>query len=265
MLSFFRLSMTQPKVVILCGGYGTRLKEQTEYIPKPLVKVGDKPILCHIMKIYSHQGFNDFVLCLGYKGEAIKDYFLNRGMMEGDFSLDLKTNEIKQHSLSSVEDWKITFAETGLETETGERIKKAAKYTDGDYFLATYGDGVSDVDINKLVAYHKKMGKIATITGVHQSSKYGQLKVDNGIAKSFKQKPKLEDLVNGGFMVLQKEFIDYLENGKPIEEPFDALAKKEQLAVYEHTGVWYCMDTQRDVDELNKIWKSGEKTWKIWK
>lgn len=254
------------KVVILCGGKGTRLKELTGTIPKPLAKIGNKPILWHIMKTYSHYGFNDFVLCLGYKGEMIKDYFLNYSFLEKDFTLNLKNSKVAYHNDCDTEDWNITFAETGQETETGGRLLKIAKYIDTDWFLTTYGDGVADVDINKLIELHKHTGVVATVTGVHQHSKYGQVKIsENALASSFKQKPLLDDMVNGGFMVLQRNFMNFLRYENPIEEPFDDLAKQNKLAVYGHKGVWHCVDSLRDYEEVNKIWESGKNTWKVWK
>ena len=179
--------MDKPKVVILCGGEGTRLKEETEFIPKPLVRVGNMPILWHIMKHYASYGYTDFILCLGYKGEMIKNFFLNYELMNNDFTLNLKSNTEKViNHTNYLEDWKITFADTGLKSETGTRIKKIEKYIDGDTFFMTYGDGVSDVDINKLLEHHKKMGKIATLTAIHPISKFGMIKLDDNIIEYFK-------------------------------------------------------------------------------
>lgn len=255
------------KVVILCGGKGTRLKELTDSIPKPLAKIGDRPILWHLMKIYSQYGFNDFVLCLGYKGEMIKDYFLNYHFLGRDFTFNLKDSKVTYHDNSDGENWNITFAETGLDTETGGRVRKIAKYIEGDYFLATYGDGVADINIPKLIEHHKNLGTTATFTGVHQHSKYGQVKIDEtSLAVCFKQKPMLDDLINGGFMVLQKEFVNYIKSdNEPIENALKELIEKRQVGVYKHTGVWYCVDSLRDHEEVNKIWDSGKNTWKVWK
>ncbi len=259
--------MDDPKVVILCGGLGTRLKEQTEYMPKPLVQIGGRPILWHIMKMYAHYGFKDFIFCLGYKGEMIKNYFLNYPILGANFTLDLKTGERVVHTSSSSEDWRITFVETGLETQTGGRLRGVAQYITGDYLLLTYGDGVADVDVPDTIRFHKDRGVIATLTGVHQPSKYGQFKVnERGLATAFRQKPRLDDLVNGGFMVLNREFIDEIrQDSDPIEAPFNDLAQRGQLAVYNHNGVWYCMDTQRDVEDLNSLCESGNPPWKVWK
>lgn len=257
--------MEKPKVVILCGGMGTRLKEETEFKPKPLVNIGMFPIIWHIMKSYSYYGYNDFVLCLGYKGNMIKEYFLNYESMTNDFTLALKQNGKKAH-MDLKEDWNITFAETGKDTMTGGRIKKIEKYIKEDMFLATYGDGVSDVDINKLVKFHEEKGKIGTITGVHPWSKYGTVHIDeNNIITEFKEKPILKDIINGGFFVFKKELFDYIPKDCALEkEPFEQLAKEKQIALFKHSGFWHCMDTYKDFQDLNKIWNTGKVPWKIW-
>lgn len=264
--------MEKPKVVILCGGIGTRLREQTEFMPKPLVRIGDMPILWHIMKIYSHYGYNDFILCLGYKGEMIKEYFLNYEWMSRDFTFNLSSrNKWKTHSEHALEDWNITFADTGLHTLTGGRIKKIEKYIKGDYFLATYGDGVADVDIKKLVKFHREKRKSVTLTGLHPISRYGIIKAkEDGLATSFSEKPALGDLINGGFFVFNRRIFDYLNKDIMLEEvvtaegPLATLAKEGQLAVFRHTGFWHCMDTYRDYAELNRIWDSKKVPWKVW-
>jgi glucose-1-phosphate cytidylyltransferase len=256
------------KVVILCGGAGTRLREQTEFIPKPMVQVGGMPILWHIMKIYSHYGFDDFILCLGYKGDAVKDYFLNYKWMANDFTLNLKSR--KEHVIHydhPMEDWNITFADTGLDTNTGSRVKKIEKYLgDCDDFMVTYGDGVGDIDLRKLAVFHKKSGKIATITAVHPTSKYGIVSVENNVVTSYRQKPQLEGLINAGFFVFKQEMLDYLNRKDiPVEEPFPKLAAKKQLAAFTHEGFWHCMDTYQDYTRLNEIYKSGNVPWKVWR
>jgi glucose-1-phosphate cytidylyltransferase len=230
------------KTIILCGGIGTRLKEETEFKPKPMVEVGDKPLLWHIMKIYNHYGYSHFVLALGYKGDYIKNYF----------------------SKSSSDSFVITFADTGLETPHGERVLNLKKYISEDMFMVTYGDGVADIDIEKLVAFHKSHGKIATITGVHPSSKWGLVNAgSDNIVTEFAQKPLLYDYVNGGFMVFNREFFDFLKPGDMIEDALVRLIPQQQLALYKHEGFWYGMDTYKDFLHLNELW-AKDPTWKIW-
>ncbi len=254
--------------IILCGGMGTRLKEETEFKPKPMVEVGDKPILWHIMKIYSHFGCQDFVLALGYKGSQIKDYFLKQKYYTHDFLL--KPNEGKITNFFSndgaeEDNFNIIFAETGLETAHGERVLRVKKHIQGDIFMVTYGDGLADIDIQKLVEFHKNHGKIATITGVHPVSRWGLVNADgNNVITEFAQKPALYDYVNGGFMVFNKEFFDYLKPGDMIEDALAKLIPQKQLALYKHEGCWYCMDTYRDFLLLNELWEKDPK-WKIWK
>lgn len=259
--------MENPPVVIWCGGTGTRLKEETEFKPKPMVTIGGMPILWHIMKIYSHYGYNDFILCLGYKGEMIKEFFLDYEWLTNDFTLKLKNRkESVKHPTHPLEEWNITFADTGQETLTGERLMKIKKYLGGsDYFLATYGDGVADIDISKLVNFHKKIGKIATLTGVRTKSKYGVVDADeNNIAFSFKQKPQLSGMINGGFFVFNKRIFEYIKEGEIIEMAIERLSERKQLAVYKHEGAWHCMDTFKDYEDLNKMWDSNQRPWKVW-
>ncbi len=252
------------KVVILCGGKGTRLREETEYKPKPLVEIGGKPILWHIMKIYSQYGFNDFILCLGYKGKMIKEFFMEYDWNAYDFSLDLQTSKITKHTGHHKENWNITFAETGLETLTGGRVKKIQKYIDDDEFMLTYGDGVADIDINKLVDFHRKMNKVVTISGVHPFSKYGLIKMEKGEILDFDEKPRMKDLVNAGFMVCKKEFFDCIETDCMFEsDVLPALSKRRQAALYEHRGFWHPMDTYKDYSDLSKMWENNP-PWKIW-
>lgn len=254
------------KVLILCGGTGTRLREETEYKPKPLVEVGGMPILWHIMKHYSQAGFREFVLALGYKGGMIKEYFLNFEWMSNDFTLNLRSREERVVcSAHDLEDWSITFAETGLKTHTGGRVKRAQKYLEGDLFLATYGDGISNVDIGKLVAFHKKNKKIVTLTGVHPSSPFGVIESQDGLVKSFKEKPRLEGMINGGFFVFDQRIFEYLgEDAILEEEPLRRLAADGQVAVYRHEDFWACMDTFKDVERLNAMWDQGDHPWKTW-
>ena len=259
--------MNKPKVVILCGGKGTRLREHTEFIPKALVKVGDMPVIWHVMKTYSHYGYKDFVLCLGYKGDMIKEYFLNLEFMENDFTLSLKSKaeKIIAHE-PKLEEWNITFADTGLETPTGGRAKKIEKYIKDETFFLTYCDGLSNVDINKLYKFHKQKGKIATLTAVHPTSRFGIIGINNGIAISFKEKPYMEGVINGGFFVFNRKVFDYLDNNSVLEEePLRKLTKEGQLAVYEHKNFWGCMDTFKDVEMFNSMWDKNNRPWVIWK
>lgn len=254
------------KVVILCGGKGTRLREQTEFMPKPLVTIGTRPILWHIMKIYDHYGYKDFICCLGHKGELIKQYFLNYEYMNNDFTaiLDRKNNKIIMDQEEN--DWSVTLADTGLDTMTGGRIKRIEKYVDSDVFLATYGDGVADINIDQLVKFHLEKGKIATVTGVHPSSRFGIIERNkNDIVERFREKPMADEIINGGFFVFNRKVFDYLNTNSILEkEPLEQLALDKELAVYEHKGSWFCMDTYRDYLELNMMWDKNTPDWKIW-
>jgi glucose-1-phosphate cytidylyltransferase len=253
-------------VVIFSGGQGTRMKEETEFRPKPMVSLGGMPILWHILKIYSHYGYNDFVITLGYKGNYIKNYFINQEYMANDFSINTKTGDkvLFKNGRKGKDDFNITFADTGLETQTGERLLRVKKYINTDIFMATYGDGVSNVDINKLVEYHKSKGLIGTITGVHPKSKWGLVVSDkNNIVQEFRQKPVLNEYVNGGFMVFDKKFFDFLRPREAIEVALDRLVLEKQLAVYTHDGFWSAMDTYQDVEEMNRLWKKNPQ-WKVW-
>lgn len=253
------------KAVILCGGRGTRMREETEYRPKPLVLIGGKPIIWHIMKIYSHYGINEFVLCVGYKGDMIKQYFMDMHWRNNDFTSHINGgNEIKFHTKEK-EDWKVTIVDTGLETLTGGRLKKIEKYIDDDFFM-TYGDGVCDIDIDKLIKFHQEKGRVATLTGVHPLSPFGLIEVDDGIVKSFKEKPRLKDMINGGYMILNKKVFSYISNEDCMfeEEPLRNLAKSSELAVYRHDGFWTAIDTFKDFEKINKMWDQGERPWAIW-
>lgn len=251
------------KTIILCGGLGTRMKEETEFKPKPLVMIGGKPMLWHIMKIYAHYGFNEFILALGYKSELIKDYFLNQNVFTNDFTLGTHGQEIKFHN-NECDDFKITFAETGLESQTGERVIRAGKYVTEDDFMVTFGDGVSDIDINKLVSFHQAKKSLGTISGVHPHSKYGLIKIDEqtNTVINFEQKPMMFDYVSGGFMIFNKQALNYFDNG-PMESGLVKLAGEKQLAVYKHEGFWKAMDTYREMEELNELWRT-EKNWAVW-
>lgn len=251
------------KVVILCGGMGTRLREETEYKPKPLVEVGGKPILWHIMKHYATHGFKDFVLCLGYKGEMIKNYFLNYKTQTSNFTIALKTGVITTHN-NDEEDWTVTCVNTGEESLTGKRLKLIEPYVGEEDFMVTYGDGVSNVNIKELVQFHNAKQKIGTITGIRPLSKYGSLKInEESIINEFVEKPVLNDRINGGFFVFTKEIFKHLDDDMFEFSTLPKLAKEQKLAMYQHDGFWQCMDTYRDYTHLNKLWKE-EKPWKIW-
>ena len=246
------------KVVILCGGHGIRMKDITEHIPKPLAVVGGRPILWQIMKIYSKYGFDDFILPLGYKGEKIKEYFMNYDWMQNDFILDFRGNENKVFLLKKPENWRITFVDTGINTMTGGRIKRIQPFIDEDNFFMTYGDGLCDVDLTKLLKYHQEMGVKATLTGIEKKSQYGILKVQDGLAVSFGEKTEIEGLINGGFFVLNRAIFDYLEDDRCVfeKEPMTKLTSEGQLAVYEHKGFWHAVDTVKDLQDIDSEWDS---------
>jgi glucose-1-phosphate cytidylyltransferase len=256
------------KVVILCGGLGTRLREETEFRPKPMVEVGGRPILWHIMKSYAHYGFRDFVLCLGYRGSTIKDYFLNYEAMNNDFSMCLgKNSQIRYHGHHTEQGLSVTLAETGLESMTGGRIRKIRKYIGDDTFLLTYGDGLSDVDIRSLVDFHKSHGKIATVTTVRPISRFGMIELGSEDRISqFTEKPKSEAWMSAGFLVLNREVFDYLGGDDCIfeREPMARLASEGQLMAYRHEGFFYAMDTYREYLHLNELWDKGAAPWKAW-
>lgn len=258
------------KVIILCGGTGTRLKEETEYKPKPMVYIGGQPILWHIMKIYASYGYNEFILALGYKADYIKDFFLNQKAFTSDFSLDTHNHKTRFYldDRQEIDNFKITFVDTGVDTLPGERILRCQKHIpDRDkYFMVTYGDGVTDLNIDALVKFHKKQKTIGTITLVHPRSKYGQVKVNKkNLVNNFIEKPVLSDWVNGGYMVFDKRVFNYLKPNETEHPTLLRLAKERQLAANKHNGFWFCMDTYKEVEDLNKMWKSGKAPWKIWR
>jgi len=257
------------KVVILCGGAGTRLREETEFRPKPMVNIGVRPILWHIMKYYSQYGCKEFILALGYKGELIKNYFCHYELMNNDVTIALgQPEEMCIHHSHDEAGWKITLANTGEKTLKGGRLKKVEKYISGDTLMMTYGDGIADVDINALLAFHQAHGKLVTVTGINLASRFGELKIDGDRVESFAEKPQNGDgLVNGGFFVFHKSIFDYLtaDDSCDLEiGPLEQIAKDGQLMVYKHRGFWACMDTLRDMEYLNKIWDAGQAKWKIW-
>ncbi|CAI9389571.1 MULTISPECIES: sugar phosphate nucleotidyltransferase [unclassified Bacillus (in: firmicutes)] len=244
------------KVVILCGGKGMRMRGLTENLPKALADVNGKPILWHIMKHYSEYGHQDFILPLGYKGEQIKDYFVNLAWKKNDLKIDLEKNQYD--ILEKTEPWKITCIDTGIDTMTGARIKQLEEFIQDDIFLLTYGDGLSDIDLDALIAFHKEKGKTVTLTGIQKNNQYGVLDIKDGIATSFTEKPILDNLINGGFFVCNKEFFHYLSAQPDCvleEEPLRKLINKRELAVYLHEGTWISIDTPKDLEDARKIWK----------
>jgi glucose-1-phosphate cytidylyltransferase len=256
-------------VVILCGGQGTRLREETEYRPKPMVEIGAQPILWHIMKIYGHYGFRRFILCLGYKGWVIKQYFLRYNEMHRDFTVRLDgSRQLEFHNEDGDEDWEVTCAETGAETGTGGRLKRVAQYLDTSTFCFTYGDAVARIDLDALLDLHFRAGRLATVTGVHPTSRYGEMQVQGSQVVEFNEKPTIaEGVVSGGFFVFQKEALRYLsdEPGLLLElEPLQALARNGDLSVYQHEEFWHPMDTYRDYLHLNGLWNAGKPPWKVW-
>ncbi|GMU65367.1 MAG: glucose-1-phosphate cytidylyltransferase [Acidobacteriota bacterium] len=257
-------------VVVLCGGQGTRLREHTENVPKPMVEIGEQPILWHILKIYGAHGVDRSVLCLGYKGWVIKQYFLRLHEMMRDFTVSMRGDppKVEFHNQAGGEDWRVTCAETGADSGTGGRLKLVQRYVDTRTFFFTYGDAVGDVDIARLLAFHRAQGRIATVTGVHPTSRYGEMKVDGGRAVEFNEKPTVaEGVVSGGFFAFEREVFDYLGDDPKtfLElEPLQKLARDGELSVYVHEGFWHPMDTYRDWLHLNEVWKGGNAPWKVW-
>lgn len=255
------------KVVLLAGGLGTRLSEETDIRPKPMVEIGGKPIIWHIMKHYSHYGFNDFIVCLGYKGYVIKEFFANLFLHLSDVTIDISNNEIQVHN-SPVDKWKITLVETGSHTMTGGRIKRVKKYIDNERFMLTYGDGVSDVNINQLISFHEQKGKMCTVTAVQPSGRFGVLQInDNNEVESFHEK-RAEDSgwINGGFFVCEPGIFDFIEGDDTMWErnPLEAIAQQKQLASYKHRGFWKPMDSLKDKLDLNELWNTDKAYWKAW-
>ena len=253
------------KVVIFCGGMGARLREETEYKPKPLIEIGGKPILWHIMKIYGYYGFKDFILCLGYKGEMIKEYFYNYEILNNDFTIELGKHKIQLHNLHDEFDWKVTLIDTGEKALKGARLKRIEKYIDSDIFMVTYGDGVANINISDLLRFHDSHDKVATLTGVKPPSRFGTLSTEGYKVKSFIEKPQaIEGLINGGFFVFNKKIFNYLTDDDLCDleiGTLDKLAEENELMVYKNLGEWMCMDTVRDMEYLNKLWSSGKVFW----
>jgi glucose-1-phosphate cytidylyltransferase len=254
------------KVVILAGGLGTRLSEETEVKPKPMVQIGGKPILWHIMKVYSHHGFNEFVICLGYKGYIIKEFFANYFLHKSDLTIDLQTNKLDVHN-NFVEPWKITLVDTGDKTMTGGRLLKIREYLNNEAFMVTYGDGVADIDIRNLLEFHRSHGKLATVTAVRPPSRFGGMAIDHETVTDFIEKPQIgEGWINGGFFVFEPSVLDYINGDATLleREPLEHLAAERQLIAYRHDRFWQCMDTLRDVQLLNDLWQHGSPPWRLW-
>jgi glucose-1-phosphate cytidylyltransferase len=254
------------QAVILAGGLGTRLKEETIIKPKPMVEVGGKPILWHIMKTFSHYGVRDFLILLGYKGESIKEYFLNYAYINNDIEVDVKKNKVELLAGKAVDDWNVKLVDTGLNTMTGGRLKRAAPYLQEDFFL-TYGDGVADVDLGALLKFHKQHGKIATVTAVNPPSKFGSLKLEGSRVKSFSEKPvEGEGKINGGYFAMKKSVLRYIGGDATIleREPLEKIARDGQLMAFPHSGYWRCVDTVRELDLLNTEFASGHAPWVKW-
>lgn len=257
------------KVVIFAGGLGTRIAEETETRPKPMVEIGGKPILWHIMKGYSQFGFNDFIICLGYKGYLIKEYFMHYFLHNSDITIELGSNKLDVH-YTNTDPFKVTLVDTGLSTKTAGRLKKVQKYIGEEDFMLTYGDGVADIDLNELVKFHKAHGKIATVTAIQPEARFGGMELgENGIVKSFKEKPKGDGKwINGGFFVLRPDVFDYLEGDMDNimweDSPMEKLSHDHQIMAYRHTGFWKCMDAMRDKLELEALWQNNHAKWKTW-
>lgn len=257
------------KTVILSGGFGTRIRDVADDIPKPMITIGSYPIIWHIMKLYSHYNCNDFILCLGYKSHTIKNYFLNYNNLKQDFTLNLHTQEIQRLGSGDAEQWNITFAETGLNAYTGARVYRVKKYLEKEeYFALTYGDGVSDVNIEELVRFHKSHGKLMTVTGVHPPGRFGELEIDNDQVVGFNEKPQsTEGWISGGFFICSKGVLDHLTPNEDLifeREPIENITKDGQLMVYKHEGFWHPMDTSREYQLLNSLWDDGKAPWKVW-
>lgn len=257
--------MKSIKTIILCGGVGYRLKEETEFKPKPMVEVGGKPILWHIIKIYEYWGFSDFIIALGYKGNLIKDYFVNKEYYDSDFTLVTETGKIKSLNKQIIDNVRITFVDTGIESSTGERVRRVKKYISEDNFMITYGDGIANIDLKKLTGFHLKSGKLGTVTGVYPNLRYGGLdKNKNNEVIGFEKKSKVRQIINGGFMVFKKEVLDLIKPHSVIEDVYYPLIKKSQLMIYEHKGFFHSMDTYQDMKDLNEMWEDNP-AWKLWR
>ena len=253
------------KVIILAGGFGTRLSEYTENIPKPMVKVGNRPVLWHIMNTFAHYGHKDFYVALGYKAEIIRSYFLNYSFINSDFTVDLSSGVVDAHK-EKIIDWRVSLIDTGLSTMTGGRVKRLGNAMNNEPFLLTYGDGVADINIGSLLDFHKNHGKLVTVSAVHPAARFGELEIDNLQVTSFREKPQTsQGWINGGYFVIQPEFLDLIDGDDTVleQEPLEKAASMGELMAYKHEGFWQCMDTKRDRDYLNNLWKRDEAPWKV--
>jgi glucose-1-phosphate cytidylyltransferase len=252
------------KVILLAGGFGTRLSEYTESLPKPMVMIGGKPILWHIMNSYAHFGHKDFYIALGYKAEKVKEYFLHYRTMNANFTMDLGTGEVTPHQLDAI-DWKVTLVDTGLQSMTGGRVKRMKPYIGNETCLLTYGDGLSDIDLDQLITFHKSHGKMVTVTAVHPGARFGELELKGEQVTSFQEKPQTgQGWINGGYFVIEPEFFDLIQDDKTILErgPLERVAQSGELMAFQHQGFWQCMDTKRDRNNLEEFWLSGKAPWK---
>ena len=249
--------------MILAGGFGTRLSEYTEAIPKPMVTIGGRPILWHLMKTYAHFGHNDFYVALGYKAQVIKEYFLNYQALNSDFTVDLSTGAVEPHSLADT-DWRVTLVDTGLESMTGGRVKRMQQFIGNETFMLTYGDGLADIDLNALLEFHKSHGKMITVSAVHPGARFGELEMLDRKVISFQEKPQTtQGWINGGYFIIEPKFFDFIEDDKSILErdPLERAAEMGELMAYHHDGYWQCMDTKRDKDHLEELWSDGNAPW----
>jgi glucose-1-phosphate cytidylyltransferase len=257
------------KVVVLCGGTGTRLKEMTEFIPKPLIPIGGKPLIWHILKLYAHYGFTDFILALGYKQEAFKEYFMHFDQINNDIKVQTGNIHMGSAVMGGDDYWEVVLADTGLNTFKGGRLKRVEKYIDGDTFFMTYGDTIGDVDIKKLLKFHLSHGKLATVTGVHPTPRFGEIHREKDAVLSFSEKPLSDNhLINGGFFVFNRKVLNYLTTDEWCDleiGPLELIAAKGEMMVYHHKGMWGCMDTLPEMHKLNHLWETGEAKWRVWK
>lgn len=256
------------KVVILAGGFGTRISEESQFKPKPMIEIGEMPILWHIMKEFSYYGYNEFIICAGYKQDYIKRWFRDYALVTSDVTFDFSNNDKVVIHKKRTEPWKVTVVDTGLATQTGGRVKRIKDYIGDESFILTYGDAVSDIDIPELVKYHKNHGKVATVSVYNFGQNKGVLEIDNGKVNAFREKSDIDgDLINIGYMVLEPKFFDYVDGDSTVleKEPMDRLIKDEQLMAYTHKSFWQCMDTLREKEKLEKLWNGGQAPWKLWK
>lgn len=254
------------KAVILAGGFGTRISEETHLKPKPMIEIGGMPILWHIMKWYSHYGINEFVICCGYKGYMIKEYFANYFLHMSDITFDMKTNSMEVHQ-QHAESWKVTLVDTGINTMTGGRLKKIREYLDNETFCFTYGDGLSNIDLDELISFHKQNNKLSTLSAVQPPGRYGALKIENNLVQKFMEKPEGDGgWINGGFFILEPKVFDYIKDDSTIweREPLEKLSSEGQLRAFKHNGFWHPLDTLRDKNHLEKLWNENNALWKIW-